>query len=31
LISDYSSGIQKEEYDKSDEYSSIHDSVTYYD
>jgi hypothetical protein len=31
LISDYSSGIQKEESDESEEYSSIHDSVTYYD
>lgn len=31
LIPEYGSEIQKEETDESDEYSSIHDGVTYYD
>ncbi|MGY5880444.1 MAG: hypothetical protein RTV31_09335 [Candidatus Thorarchaeota archaeon] len=31
LVSEYGSEMPKEETDESDEYSSIHDSVTYYD
>ena len=31
LIPDYETELQKEEPDESDEYSSIHDGVTYYD
>jgi hypothetical protein len=31
LVPEYGKEVQKEETDESDEYSSIHDSVTYYD
>jgi hypothetical protein len=31
LVPEYGKGVQKKEPDESDEYSSIHDSVTYYD